>query len=165
MPGWRYDMAEAAPLAPMLRKLEYWCPLDADDREALLALPHVVKKVEHHHYIVRERDSATHSCLMLSGFSIRHKIVGDGARQIVAIHMVGDLVDLQNSMLGTADHSVQTLTPAEVALIPRDAIRQLAWPGPTSEWRCGTTRSSTARSSASGSRTSAGGIRAAASPT
>jgi CRP-like cAMP-binding protein len=63
---------------------------------------------------------------MLSGFSVRHKIVAAGARQIVAIHMAGDAVDLQNSMLGIADHSVQMLTAGEVAMIPRDAVQQIA---------------------------------------
>jgi CRP-like cAMP-binding protein len=110
----------------MLRKLNYSYPLQESDEEALLALPHRARAVEPHHYIVREREKATHSCLMISGFSIRHKIVVNGARQIVAIHMKGDMVDLQNSMLSTADHSVQMLTKGEVALIPRDAIQQLA---------------------------------------
>jgi CRP-like cAMP-binding protein len=36
------------------------------------------------------------------------------------------MVDLQNSLLGYADHSVQMLTEGEVATIPRDAVRQLA---------------------------------------
>ena len=49
---------------------------------------------------------------MLSGITYRHKIVANGARQIVSIHMAGDLVDLQNSLLGTADHNVQALTDA-----------------------------------------------------
>jgi CRP-like cAMP-binding protein len=40
--------------------------------------------------------------------------------------MKGDIVDLQNSILGTADHSVQMLTEGQVVLIPRDAVRQLA---------------------------------------
>jgi hypothetical protein len=44
---------------------------------------------------------------MLSGYAMRHKIVMGGSRQIVAVHMKGDLVDLQNSFLGIADHSVQ----------------------------------------------------------
>jgi CRP-like cAMP-binding protein len=110
----------------MLRKLTYWYPLEKSDEEALLALPHRIKSVEAHHHVVREREQATHSCLMLSGFSIRHKVVAAGARQIVAIHMKGDMVDLQNSMLGTADHSVQMLTKGELALIPREAIQQLA---------------------------------------
>jgi CRP-like cAMP-binding protein len=110
----------------MLQKLTYRYPLQKSDEEAILALPHRVKSVEAHHYVVREREKATHSCLMLSGFSVRHKIVIGGARQIVAIHMKGDMVDLQNSMLGTADHSVQMLTKGEVALIPREAIQRLA---------------------------------------
>jgi CRP-like cAMP-binding protein len=110
----------------MLRKLLYWLPLDAAQTEALLALPHRVKTLDPHHYVVRERETASECCLMLSGYSIRHKIVVGGARQIVAIHMKGDMVDLQNSMLGIADHSVQMLTKGEVALIPRDAVQKLA---------------------------------------
>jgi CRP-like cAMP-binding protein len=40
--------------------------------------------------------------------------------------MRGDVVDLQNSILGTADHSVQMLTKGELAVIPRDHVRRLA---------------------------------------
>ena len=119
-------MSKQTSLEPMLRKLTYWYPLDQSDQEALLALPHRVRELEPHHYLVREREAATHSCLMLSGFSVRHKIVVGGARQIVAIHMKGDMADLQNSMLGVADHSVQMLTKGEVAMIPREAIQELA---------------------------------------
>ena len=119
-------MSKQTSLEPMLRKLTYWYPLDKSDQEALLALPHRVRELDAHHYVVREREAATHSCLMLSGFSVRHKIVVGGARQIVAIHMRGDMVDLQNSMLKTADHSVQMLTKGEVAMIPREAVQELA---------------------------------------
>lgn len=113
-------------LRPMLNKLEYWGAFDDVDRRALLSLPHTLKSLEKHQYVVRERDKATHSCVMLSGYSIRHKIVAGGARQIVAIHMKGDMVDLQNSLLRKADHSVQMLTSGEVAMIPRAAVKQLA---------------------------------------
>jgi CRP-like cAMP-binding protein len=119
-------MVGPSPLEPMVQKLAYRAPLEAADREALLALPHRVKALGAHDYIVRERDQATHCCLMVSGFSIRHKVVAAGARQIVAIHMRGDMVDLQNSMLVTADHSVQMLTAGEVAMIPREAVQQVA---------------------------------------
>jgi CRP-like cAMP-binding protein len=123
-------MSRSNALEPMLRKLQYWLSLDADDEEALLALPHRLKSVDPHHYMVRERETANDCCLMLSGFSVRHKIVVGGARQIVAIHMRGDMVDLQNSMLGIADHSVQMLTKGEVALIPREAIQKLVFKHP-----------------------------------
>ena len=91
-----------------------------------MSRPHQVKSFEKHQYVVRERDKAAHSSVMLSGYSMRHKIVAGGARQIVAIHMKGDVVDLQNSLLGTADHSVQMLSPGEIAMIPREAVKQLA---------------------------------------
>jgi len=118
-------------LEPMVRKLEYRGDFSAADRAALLSLPHVVRTFENHHYVVRERDRATHSCLMLSGFSVRHKIVAGGLRQILAIHMKGEMVDLQNSLLGMADHSVQMLTRGEVAMIPRDEIVRLAFERPS----------------------------------
>ena len=112
-------------LAPLVEKLAYRSDLDRPDRAAIMALPFSVKTMERSHFIVRERELATHSCLMLSGYSIRSKLVATGARQIVAIHMKGEVVDLQNSMLRVADHSVQMLTPGKVALIPREAIVQL----------------------------------------
>ena len=113
-------------LGPLVRKLEYRSELSNADRAALLGLPHIVKSFENQHYIVRERDRATHSCLMLSGFSVRHKIVAGGLRQIVSIHMKGEMVDLQNSLLGYADHSVQMLTRGEVAMIPREEVLRIA---------------------------------------
>ena len=122
----RTSAASEAPLGAMLRKLNLWAALDAADELAVLALPHMLRPVEPHQYIVRERDKPAHSCLMVSGFSYRHKIVGNGARQILGIHMAGDMVDLQNSLLDIADHSVQMLSRGEVAYIPREAILELA---------------------------------------
>jgi CRP-like cAMP-binding protein len=86
--------------------------------------------MEPHHYVVREGDRAEFSCLMLSGFSVRHKIVAGGFRQIVAIHMKGEMVDLQNSLLGTADHSVQMLTAGKVVMIPREEVERIAFEHP-----------------------------------
>jgi CRP-like cAMP-binding protein len=117
-------------LEPMVRKLEYWYKFDDDDRAAVLGLPHNVRTLEQNHYIVREFDRATHTCVLLSGYAMRHKIVAGGARQIVALHMKGDIVDLQNSLLGTADHSVQMLTAGKVAMIPREAITRTAFERP-----------------------------------
>jgi CRP-like cAMP-binding protein len=112
-------------LQPLVDRLVYRVDLDARDRAAILALPFTIKMVERAQYIVRERDLAKQTCLMLSGYSIRSKTTATGSRQIVAIHMKGEAVDLQNSMLHVADHSVQMLTSGKVAFIPREAIIQL----------------------------------------
>lgn len=118
------------PLEPMVRKLAYWVPLDDVDRKALLALPHQLRTVEARQGVVREGERPTHSCVMLSGYSFRYKIVAGGARQIVSDHMKGDVVDLQNSLLGSADHSVEALVRSEIALIPREAVIALAFERP-----------------------------------
>jgi CRP-like cAMP-binding protein len=105
--------------------LAYRVRLDAEDRAAILALPFTVRSIERSHFIVRERERSTHSCLMLSGYSIRSKLVATGGRQTVSIHMKGEMVDLQNSMLEVADHSVQMLTVGKLAMIPREDVQRL----------------------------------------
>jgi CRP-like cAMP-binding protein len=114
----------------MVKKLEYRRKLSADDRAAVLRLPHVVKTLQPHDYVVREYDRAEYSCMLLSGYAVRHKIVAGGHRQILAIHMKGDLVDLQNSLLGTADHSVQMLTSGKIVTIQRAEMERLAFERP-----------------------------------
>jgi CRP-like cAMP-binding protein len=117
-------------LEPMVRKLLQWRPLGEDDQEALRALPHRVIKLRPQEYVVREGDRPQNSCLMLAGFAFRHKVAGNGGRQIFSIHMKGDLADLQNSLLGVADHNLQALTHVEVAQIPVEAIREIAFARP-----------------------------------
>jgi CRP-like cAMP-binding protein len=121
---------ESQTLQPMVNRLRYWHALDAGDCAAVLALPHAVRSFQPHHYIVREYDRATHSCVLLSGFAVRSKIVAGGARQICSVHMKGEMVDLQNSLLGKADHSVQMLTAGKAATIPRADVERLAFERP-----------------------------------
>jgi CRP-like cAMP-binding protein len=118
-------------LRPLVRKLSNWVTLSAEDESALLALPHTSRRLALSQYIVREGDVATHSCLVVEGFAMRHKIVGDGGRQIINIHMSGDMADLQNALLTVADHNVQALTPMVAAFIPREALVELAFARPT----------------------------------
>jgi CRP-like cAMP-binding protein len=112
-------------LEPMLRKLRLWAQLDPHDEQELLALPHTVTTIEQSNHIVSEGDAVDQCCVLLSGLCIRSKIVGDGGRQILSVHMTGDLLDLHNALLGEADHGVETITTCEVARIPVDAIRTL----------------------------------------
>ena len=121
----RAEACESA-LAPLVRKLERLSPISDSDREALLSLPHKVRKLGAGVYLVRDGDAPEHVTVLLAGFAYRHKVTGDGARQIVSIHMRGDFVDLQNGLLTCADHNVQTLTDTEVTLVPTEAVRNLA---------------------------------------
>ncbi len=120
------SQTDPSTLEPLVEKLAYRRELSAADRDAILALPFTLRKMERGQFIVRERELATHSCVMLSGFSIRSKVMATGDRQILAIHMKGEVVDLQNALLEVADHSVQMLTSGRVAMIPRSEVTRLA---------------------------------------
>lgn len=114
-------------LAPMVRKLQLWNPLSEADREALYALPFIERELNAAQYLVWEGDTPQHTCLLMSGYAYRHKSAGNGGRQIMSIHMKGDILDLQNSLLGVADHNVQMLSAGKVALIPVEAVREIAF--------------------------------------
>jgi len=118
------------PLSRMVAKLELWTTFSDLDRAALLALPHIVRSLKAQQYIVWDGDQPQNACVLLSGYAFRHKIVGNGGRQIFSIHMPGDLVDVQNALLGRADHNVQMLTDGDVALIPMEAVRRIAFRHP-----------------------------------
>ncbi len=117
-------------LEPVLRKLQDYHRLGKDDCAALLALPFRVRTYERYHYVIRERDVANNACVLLTGFAVRSKMVANGKNQILSIHMKGEIVDLQNSLLNVADHSVQMLTSGRVAMIPRQELLRLAFERP-----------------------------------
>ncbi|TFI60044.1 Crp/Fnr family transcriptional regulator [Sphingomonas parva] len=114
----------------MVRRLESRSPLAEGEREALLGLQQSIRKVAAGAHLVRDGEPPEQCALLLSGFAYRYKITGDGARQIVSLHIAGEFVDLQNSFLSISDHSVQTLTAAEVAFVPLQAIRDITFAYP-----------------------------------
>lgn len=107
------------------RKLENRAVLNEDDREAFFSLPFEPRVYDQHRYIVREGDRAPEANLIVDGLAYRHKLTVDGARQILSVHMSGDFVDLEGTLLSVADHNVQALTRCEVAVIPATAILDL----------------------------------------
>lgn len=126
----RLEQPTTPPLMPIIRKLELWTPFSEDDRAALLALPYTLRSLPAGHHVVWDGDRPQYCCLLICGFAYRQKVVGDGGKQIFSLHMNGDLIDLQNSLLGRADHNVQMLTEGEVALVPVEAIRAIAFERP-----------------------------------
>lgn len=113
-------------LERMVRKLESRAPLSDADREALYALPYKIRILEGGTYTIREGDPPDQCAVLLSGFAYRQKLTGDGGRQILAVHVPGDMLDLQNLFLRVSDHSVQTLTRAELAFVGRRELQELA---------------------------------------
>ena len=52
---------------------------------------------------MREGEHPTESAVLFQGMAFRQKLLRDGARQIISFHVPTEFVDLQNSLLGTAD--------------------------------------------------------------
>jgi CRP-like cAMP-binding protein len=114
------------PLQLLLRKLSTHSPLSDADSDAILALPWAIRTVEPQGYIVREGDVPAVCGVLLSGFAFRHKLTGDGSRQIVSLHIPGEPLDFQNFYLQESDHNVQALIRSDVAFIDRAELRELA---------------------------------------
>jgi CRP-like cAMP-binding protein len=118
-------------LAPALRKLEKRAIFSQEDRDEFHKLPFAIKSRNSGAYIVRQNDLTKTCCVLLSGFAFRSKIVANGGRQILSIHIPGDMVDLQHALLGVADHNIQMLTAGDVALVPAEAVQDIAFRCPT----------------------------------
>jgi CRP-like cAMP-binding protein len=109
----------------LVRRWSQHADLKPEDRNALLKLPFTRKAFSKEAYIVREGQRATDCALLLRGFAYRQKLLGDGSRQIISIHIPSEFVDLQNGLLGVADHNVQSLDRCEVAVVPRAAVLEM----------------------------------------
>lgn len=113
-------------IALLKDKLDSHGALDAEDRAAIDRIPVVTRNYEPGQYLLREGDRPKTCGLLMSGFVYRHKIVGDGGRQIVSIHISPDLLDVQQLLLAEADHNVQALTLASVLVMQIDDVIAVA---------------------------------------
>ena len=65
---------------------------------------------------VREGELLNFSTLLIEGLVCRYKDLSGGERQIAAIHVPGDFVDLHSFSLKRLDHSIMTLSPCKVGI-------------------------------------------------
>ena len=106
----------ASILKAMAAKFSRRTPISDEALERLQSLPFQLRTVPTHRYLVREGDSPSGPSFLVAGLAYRHKVTVEGARQILSVHIPGDFVDLENTLLNVSDHSIQALTECEVAL-------------------------------------------------
>ncbi|NJR77468.1 Crp/Fnr family transcriptional regulator [Sphingomonas sp. 36D10-4-7] len=70
-------------------------------------------------------DRVSYSTLLLDGVMCRYMDARDGFRQLVAIQLPGDFVDLHGYPLMRLDHDVATLTEARIATFPHDRLTEI----------------------------------------
>src|SRR3546814_16389928 len=69
----------------LLRKLLSHSLLSTEDQNAIAALPFTLRRLDAGGVIIREGERCDICPILLSGFAHRHKMTGDGGRQIVAL--------------------------------------------------------------------------------
>lgn len=111
--------------AALLKKLGKISDMNEDDIKAIKSMPIVVKQVPDHHYVVRDRERPSQCCLVIEGYAVRSKTTRQGRRQILSIHIPGDIPDVQSLHIEVMDHDLITLTPAILGFIPHIAIREM----------------------------------------
>lgn len=111
--------------APLIRKLEHSDVLSDEEKDILERSFSRVRDFRADEDIVREGDRPTESCIILEGFAARYKVLPSGRRQISAIHVSGDFVDLHSFLLKTMDHGVMTLAPTRCAFVPHANLKKI----------------------------------------
>ena len=104
-------------LAALLRRLNTVSGLDDADIAAIgRALPIDVRHWEAGRAIVSDGGRPTDCCLVIEGFCVRSKTTVSGQRQILSIHIPGEIPDLQSLHLHRMDHDLIAVAPVYARL-------------------------------------------------
>lgn len=121
---------QVAPASPLVRRLEHFTALSEADRAALERLGAEARPVAARTELVREGDRLDGAILVLDGLAYRHTLRVNGARQISAYLVPGDLTDPDLALLGPADHAVTAASACRVVRIAPDALAPLMQQNP-----------------------------------
>ncbi|MEA3014608.1 MAG: hypothetical protein QOD42_3153 [Sphingomonadales bacterium] len=109
----------------LLLKLRARDEVDAAEEEALRAAVAEQRDLPADRTFIREGQELDASTLLVEGLICRYKDLRDGSRQITALHVAGDFVDLHSFTLKRLDHNIRTLTPCRVALVPHARLKEI----------------------------------------
>lgn len=112
-------------LRPFIRTLEQRDKLSPDELRLLSSAQIRVQPFRRGQEIVRAKSRPVESCVMFQGISGRETMTSEGKRQISALHIAGDFVDLHSFSLKRMDHAVIALTEVTAIFIPHAEIRRI----------------------------------------
>ncbi|WP_157134820.1 Crp/Fnr family transcriptional regulator [Sphingomonas sp. PAMC 26605] len=96
--------------------------LSATEQEALLTISYRISDVESGAYLLRQGNKTDMCFIILMGLTFSNRINGDGSRQIIAINMRDDIVNVQSGLIEFADHNIQALSQAKIAYLSHTDI-------------------------------------------
>ncbi len=108
---------------PLIRKLESLTSLSDADRTVLTRISAETQRVGPATDLVREGDAPVGVFLVMNGIAHRNKLRANGARQIMAYMVPGDVCDLDVALLREMDHTITTFSACEVVrLLPETVV-------------------------------------------
>lgn len=110
---------------PFVRKLEGLVALSDVDRAMLERISASPRYVSPQTDLVCEGNRPDGVFLILEGMAGRLKHRANGARQIMAFLVPGDLCDLDVALLARMDHTITTLSACRVVRIPPETVAEL----------------------------------------
>lgn len=96
--------------------------MSADDLAALESLADNIRILPARHGFIRQHEPVHFSTYLLEGLICRYMDDRNGLRQLVAMHVAGDFVDLHGYPLRHLDHDLATITPCRVVTVPHDRL-------------------------------------------
>ncbi len=111
--------------SPLIRKLAQRGPLRDEERRLLESLPQTTREFATGEDMVRIGERPAFSTLLLSGYCGRYSTVGDGSRQITAVHVAGDFVDLPSFLLHKMDHGIVALSRCVVMPVAHSILHDI----------------------------------------
>ena len=109
----------------LVRRLRTTSGLTDDELRVVRELPILVRTCPPEQHIVRDGDRPSECCLIVTGFAMRTKTTSTGQRQILSLHVPGDIPDLQSLHLHVMDHDLVTLTECTLGFIGHTPLRKL----------------------------------------
>lgn len=105
-------------------------PLAEAERQSVLNLRSHASHIQARKDLVKPGDKVSHATLVVDGLVARYDQVGDGGRQITAIHLPGDMCDLHSAVVPIAGWGLEALTTATVLEVPHSDLRALVASSP-----------------------------------
>jgi CRP-like cAMP-binding protein len=109
----------------LIQKLHQRDRLTEQEKATLRRLPVQERSYAGGDVLVHFGDRPKTSNLLLEGFVCRYRDMNDGSRQIVAIHVPGDFVDLQSFLLKLMDHGLMAIGPCRIAIVPHEHLTRV----------------------------------------
>jgi CRP-like cAMP-binding protein len=117
---------DVSSLKPFLERLLSRSKLSPVECEAILGLPAHERIFEPHRDIGRLGDNRSHSSLVLKGLVGRFMQNSRGDRQLTALHLAGEMADLDGVVRPDIMYGLEALATTTIAQVPHQALRALA---------------------------------------